>query len=65
MQTEPFVEEVWAMFADKPCNLVSPASQAADWENRLTDLEWIDLWASIFSVELMNNFVPATSTFKQ
>ncbi|MEO8393049.1 MAG: hypothetical protein ABI700_08645 [Chloroflexota bacterium] len=57
-KAERFVEDVFAQFDSRACN--RRVAEAADWENGLTDFEWINFWASLYSSEVASAFSEPT-----
>ena len=53
-RVERLVDEAFALFEPQFRSYDSPVSWEAGWENGLTDFEWIDFWASLYSSELMS-----------
>jgi hypothetical protein len=51
-QAESLVEEIFAQFDSHSCN--QRGAEAANWENSLTDFEWINFWASLYCSEVAN-----------
>jgi hypothetical protein len=53
---EALIEDVFAMFDPRSDNCDQFASAEANWENGLTDFEWIEFWASLYSSEIASDF---------
>jgi len=47
-QAERFVEAMAAMNAQRPCEV---RRTAANWEDGLSEFEWIEFWASLYCSE--------------